>query len=109
MVGLPLAFSNALMGIWREDQLIGFPQVTETLTTFIARWDTLPKELTGLLASVTDGIGNDLACSTTHGSPQPAFLPVFLHKRPHLVHFQHIFWLDRQERFLKFWSLLVFF
>jgi 1-acyl-sn-glycerol-3-phosphate acyltransferase len=33
VVGLSFSFSNALMRVWRKDQLIGFPQIAETLTT----------------------------------------------------------------------------
>jgi hypothetical protein len=91
VVGLSFSFSNTLMRIWREDQLIGFPQIAETLTTFITSWDPLPEKLAGLLTSITNGIGDNLACPTTHRSPNPSFSPLFLHKRPHFVHFKNIF------------------
>jgi hypothetical protein len=68
------------MRVFWEDQLISLPHVGETLTTFIACMNALPEKLTGLLASITNGIGNDLTCPTTNYRPKPAFLPWFQHR-----------------------------
>ena len=109
VIGLPFTFSDALVCIGWEDELIGVPQITETLTTFITGRDPLPEKLASLSASITDGISNDLACATTHRGPNPAFLPVLQNKRPHFVHFENILRLDWKECLLKAWVLLVFF
>jgi hypothetical protein len=68
------------MDTWREDQLTGFPQIAESLTTFITGRNVLPEKWTGLLTSVTDGISNDLACPTTYHGPNPTFSPTSLRK-----------------------------
>ncbi len=109
VVCLPFTFSYTAMCVCWEDNLVSLPQITEALTTFITCWDALPEQLTGLLTAITDGIGDDLACTMAHSSPKPTFLPVFLHKRPHFIHFEHIFCLRWQERIFKPWIVLVFF
>lgn len=109
VIGLSFTFSDALVCIWWKDELISLPEITETLTTFITDRDALPEKLTSLVAAITDGISNDLACATTHRGPNPTFLPVFQHKRPHFVDFENILRLSRQQGLFKFWILLVFF
>ena len=109
MISLPFTFSDALVCLGWEDQWISIPQIAETLTAFITGRDPLPEKLTSLLASITDGISNDLACVTAHRCPNPAFLPVFQHKGPHFVDFQNILRLGWQQCLFKFWILLVFF
>ena len=89
--------------------MISVPQIAETLTTFITVRDALPEKLTSLLAAITDGISNDLAGATAHRCPNPEFLPVFQHKRPHFVDFENILSLDWKKGLFKFWMLLVFF
>ena len=80
MIGLPFTFSDALVCIGWKDELISIPQITETLTTFITCRNPFPEKLASFLTAVSDSIGNDLAGATTHGCPNPAFLPVFQHK-----------------------------
>jgi hypothetical protein len=109
VIGLSFTFSDALVCIGWEDQLISVPQITETLTTFIIGWDPLPEQPASPLAAITDGISKDLAGATTHGCPNPAFLPVLQNKRPHFVDFENILRLDWQQGLFKFWILLVFF
>jgi len=109
MIGLPFTFSDALVCVGWEDQLISVPQITETLTTFITGRDPFPEKLASLLAAITDGISNDLACATAQGCPNPTFLPVFQYKRPHFVNFQNILRLCRKQCLFKFWMLLIFF
>ena len=89
--------------------MISVPQITETLATFIIGRNLLPEKLTSLVAAITDGISNDLASATAHHCPNPAFLPVFQHKRPHFVDFENILSLDWKKGLFKFWMLLVFF
>jgi hypothetical protein len=109
MIGLPFAFANTLMGIWWEDQLVGFPQITITLATLITLRDALPESAAGLLTSITDGIGDNLACPTTQHGPNPAFSPLLQHKGPHFIDFENVFSLYGKERLFNFWVLLVFF
>jgi len=80
VIGVSFTFSNTLMSIWWEDQLIGFPYIAETLTTLVVCMDTLSKPAAGVLTSISDGIGDDLTCATTHDRPTPAFSPLFEHK-----------------------------
>jgi len=109
VIGLPFTFSDALVCIGWENELISVPQITETLATFIIGRNLLPEKLTSLVAAITDGISNDLASATAHHCPNPAFLPVFQHKRPHFVDFENILSLDWKKGLFKFWMLLVFF
>ena len=109
VIGLPFTFSDALVCIGWKNELISVPQITETLATFIIGRDPLPEQLTSLVAAITDGISNNLAGATAHGCPNPAFLPVVQHKRPHFVDFENILRLDGKQGLFKFWTLLVFF
>jgi hypothetical protein len=52
---------------------------------------------------------HDLTSSTAHARPNPAFVPLFVDKRPHFVGFQHIFGFGGQECVLKFWVGFVLF
>jgi len=109
MIGLPFAFANTLMGVWWKDQLVGLPQIAETLTTSVRFRNALPKNAAGILTSISNGIGDNLACPTTQHCPNPAFSPLFQHKGPHFIDFENIFSLYWQERLFNFWILLVFF
>ena len=109
MIGLSLSFADAEVCSWWKDQWIGFPQIAETLTALITGRDALPKQLASLLTAITNGIGNDLARAATHHRPNPTFLPVLQHKRPHFIHFENVFHLSWKERRLKLWIVLVFF
>ena len=109
MISLPFTFSDALVCIGWENELISVPQITETLATFIIGRNLLPEKLTSLVAAITDGISNNLAGATAHRCPNPAFLPVFQHKRPHFVDFENILRLCWKKCRFKFWILLVFF
>ena len=109
VIGLPFTFSDALVCIGWKDELISLPQITETLATFILSRDPLPEKLTSLVTTITNGISNNLAGTTAHRCPNPAFLPVFQHKRPHFVQFENILRLDGKKGLFKFWMLRVFF
>jgi hypothetical protein len=80
MIGLSASFPNAFMRLFWKDQLIGFPEITVTLATFVGGWDLLPQFATGRLASISNHKRHDLASSAAHDSPQPAFVPSFLDK-----------------------------
>jgi len=97
------------MGLRRKNELIGFPEITATSTTFVGWWNLFPKLATGRFTSISDDKGYDLASAATHDRPNPAFVPSFVDKGPHFIGFQHIFGFGRQERVFKFWVGFVLF
>ena len=109
MTDLPAAFANALVCFFRKDELICFPEIAVTLASFVGLWNLLPKFAASCLTSITDYKGHDLASSTAHDGPQPAFVPSFVDKWPHFICFQDVFGLGRQKRVFKFWTGFVLF
>jgi hypothetical protein len=59
-----------------KDELIGFPEIAVTPTTFVSWWNLFPKLTTGRLTSISDEKGY----AATHDRPNPAFVPFFLDK-----------------------------
>jgi len=80
VIGQPAPFANTFMCLDRKDELIGFPEIAVTSTTFVSWWDLFPKFATGRLTSISDDKGYDLASAATHDRPNPAFVPFFLDK-----------------------------
>jgi hypothetical protein len=80
VIGLPTPFANTFMCLDRKDELIGFPEIAVTSTTFISWWNLFLKLATGRFTPITDDKGYDLASATTHDSPNPAFVPFFVDK-----------------------------
>jgi hypothetical protein len=80
MIGLPASFANTFMCLDREDELIGFPEITVTSTTLVCWWNLFPKPVTGRFTPISDDKGYDLASAATHNRPKPAFVPLFLDK-----------------------------
>ena len=80
MIGLSTSFANTFVRFKRKDKLIGFPEIAVTLATFVGWWDLFPQFATGCFTPISDHESHDLASSTAHGRPQPAFIPSFLDK-----------------------------
>lgn len=80
MIGLPASLANALVSLFRKNELIGFPEIAVTLASLIGLWNLLPKFAAGCLAAIPDDKGYDLACATTDDRPNPAFVPFFVNK-----------------------------
>lgn len=109
MIGLPAPFANTFMCLDRKDELIGFPEIAVTPTTFVCWWNLFPKFATGHFTPISDDKGYDLASAATYDRPNPAFVPFFVDKRPHFVSFQYIFGFGGQECVFKFWVGFVLF
>jgi len=108
-VGLPSAFADANVGLFRKDELIGFPKIAVTLARPIGLRNLFPKFTAGCLTTITDNKSHNLTSSTTHDCPNPAFVPSFVDKWPHFIGFQHIFGFGRQKRIFKVRVGFVFF
>ena len=108
-MGLSTSLTNTFMCLGRKNELISCPEITVTLATSVSRWDLLPQFATARFTSISKHKRHDLASTTAHDCPQPTFVPSFLDKRPHLINFQDIFGLGRQECLFKFWTAPVFF
>ena len=80
MIDLPASLANALVCLFRKDELIGFPEIAVTVTSLIGLWNLFPKFATGCLTSITDDKGYDLASATAQNRPNPAFVPSFIDK-----------------------------
>jgi len=88
--GLSGFFANGLVCGFRQDLLIGFPEVRKRLTILILNRDFGPQSATGFLASITDHKGYDLASAPTHNSPEPTFVDFLEYKAPGFIKFQDI-------------------
>ena len=102
VVCLPTAFANALMRLFRKDELISFPEIAVALANPIGWWNLFPKFTASCFATISDDKRHDLACPTTHDCPNPAFVPSFVDKWPHFIGFQYIFGFGRQKCVFKF-------
>jgi len=80
MIRLPTAFANALVGLFRKDELISLPEIAVTLAIFVFLWYLLPKLAAGCLASITRNESRDLASAAADNRPKPAFVPFFIDK-----------------------------
>ena len=90
MTRLSLPLTCRPMLLCGKDFGIRFPEVGEQQTTLVAFGNTLPQQATRLLASVSDGIRDNLTGSAALGQPDPAFVSPALDERPHLVHLQNV-------------------
>ena len=77
VVCLSAAFANALVGLFRKNELIGFPEIAVASASSIALRNLFPKCTAGGLAAITKNKGHNLASPTTHDRPNPAFVPSF--------------------------------
>ena len=96
-------------GFLPERRVARLPRNRYTSATFVSWWNLFPELATGRFTPVSDDKCYDLASATTHDSPNPAFVPFFVDKRPHFISFQHIFGFGRQKGLFKFWVGFVFF
>jgi hypothetical protein len=90
MAGLSTVFPDRLMSIGGKYPLIGIPEITERVTTFVSKWNAPPKLETTRFGAVSNVIGNNLAGATTQRHPNPALLIFAEHKRPDFIQLQHI-------------------
>jgi len=64
----------------RQDELIGFPEITVTSAALVSWWNLFPKFATGHLTPISDDKGYNLARATTYHRPNPAFVPFSVDK-----------------------------
>jgi hypothetical protein len=69
-------FTNRLMFFTQQAKylVVRFPKVAESGTVSISKWYPRPQTPTALFAAVTNEVGNNLACSTAQGYPNPSFV-----------------------------------
>src|ERR1041385_5494710 len=72
MIGHTGSFRDGMMLLGGHSQWIHIELVGEYGATSIALRDGLPQLLSGCLGAISNGIGDNLAGSTTLGGPQPA-------------------------------------
>src|SRR3972149_6337440 len=97
MIGLPTFLSDCLVLVLRQYFLVGFPKVAVKRSRSVFRRDFLPQTAACFLTTVSQSKSNDLPCSATNRSPQPALIDLFQHKTPSFIKFQHVSWLGRQQ------------
>jgi len=68
------------MRLWREDELISFPEIAVTLAGSVGLWNLLPEFAASGLAPIAQDESHDLASAAAHDCPQPAFVPSFIDK-----------------------------
>jgi hypothetical protein len=69
-------FTNRLVFLAQQAKylLISFPEVAEGDTMSISDWYPRPQTPTAFFATVANEVGNNLACPTTQGYPNPSFV-----------------------------------
>ena len=80
VIGFAGALADAAVRFFRKNQGIGVPEITETVTPFIRIGNALPQLATRLLTPISNDKGNDLARSSTHRRPEPAFVRTLVNK-----------------------------
>ena len=90
VAGLPCPFARRSMLSFRQHFGIGGPEIRVQQTAFVGGRNPLPQQAAGGLASVADGIRNDLAGAAALGQPNPALVSAKPNKRPHFVQLQHV-------------------
>lgn len=68
--------------------MVGFPEVGVTRPTPILGWNRPPVLATGGFIARTQGIANNLPCSSTKSEPNPDFVRLFRNKGPEFIKFQ---------------------
>ena len=69
-------FTNRLVLFAQQAKylLIRFPKVAEGSTMSVSRWYPGPQTPTAFFTTSANEVGNNLACSTTQGYPNPSFV-----------------------------------
>lgn len=98
---LSTALANRTMDVFGNHLLISLPKITVGDTATIIVRQSVPQAATGSFASVADDESDDLTSSTTHHSPEPAFVDFLEYKTPGFIAFQNIIRASRQNRCLK--------
>ncbi len=87
--------------LYRQHVSIRFPKVRVTKALFVPLLDTRPQKTASLLAPISNGVGDDLACAATLRQPDPTLVAAPTHERPHLVQFKHVTFFGFCQRFLQ--------
>ena len=103
MGGLPRLFAHRTMLFFRNNGLIGRPEISETDPGAIRLGNGLPQVLTGPLAPIPNRISHDLAGPTTQGNPDPHLLALVSYERPERIQLEHFTGLGRNQRLAQ-WS-----
>lgn len=109
MGGLPRLFAARPMLFVGNDRLIRRPEIGEADPCAIGFRDGLPEALTGVLATIPNRIGHDLAGSTTQGNPNPHLLALLTDKGPQLIQFEYLTGLGRNQGLAERWKGQPFF
>ena len=98
MIRLTALLANTVMGFFGQHLAIRRPKVAVTLTLLVGLGNLFPESVTGRIATVSDYKRHNLARASTQGSPEPALIRLFVHKRPHLIEFEYVVGFGGQKR-----------
>lgn len=101
MTRLPLTFTRRPMLFCGKHLGIRLPEVGEQKAPLVAFRDALPQNAARLLASIPDGVSDDLPRSSALSQPDPTFVSPVVNERPHLVHLQHVTLFGLRQRLLQ--------
>lgn len=106
-------FPARLMLLFRDNRLIGAPEISITGSTTIHRWKRLPEFLTGGFAAISDHERHNLACLPTERKPNPALFCFLADKGPEFIQLERdatqITWDCWDQRLLSLTQTLGFF
>ena len=98
VAGLARFLAAAAMGARREGGGIGFPEIAARGAAPVVRRQGSPQVGGALLASVAQGVSDDLAGSSTERHPQPERVRLGRHEAPEFVELEHVALLSGQQR-----------
>jgi hypothetical protein len=104
VIGFARAFAHTAMRFFWKHQSIGVPEIAEAVTPFVGLRDAAPKLAARLLAAISNDKGNNLASSSTHRCPEPAFVHTLVNKGPNFIQFQGVRRSRGNERLWDGWS-----
>jgi hypothetical protein len=88
MRGLSALFPARLMLLFRDNGLIGAPEISITGSMTIYLWKRVPEFPTGGFAPISDHERDDLARLATESKPNPALIGFLTHKGPEFIQFK---------------------
>jgi hypothetical protein len=88
MCRLSCLFPAQLMLLFRDNRLVGAPEISITGSTTIHLWKRLPEFPTASFAAISDHERHNLACLPAERKPNPALLCFLADKGPEFIQFE---------------------
>ena len=88
MRGLSTLFPARFVLFFRDNRLIGAPEICITGSTTICLWKRVPEFLTGDFAAISNHKPDNLARFSAESQPNPALLCFLADKRPEFIQFK---------------------